>query len=109
MTTLTPWQRERETSAAPTPADAEGYAPDAAPECWVRRPVGGALDFAIVLWRDPSRGWLLRLGPAHGCRVVEVERLRPIAGVRHIASAAEACAEADAFLGFYGYLNTEPA
>ena len=60
MTALTPWQRERELAAAPTPADAEGYAPDRAPECWVRRPVGGALDFAIVLWRDPMRGWLLR-------------------------------------------------
>jgi len=72
MTRLTPWQREREHAAAPTPADAEGYAPDAAPECWVRRPVGGALVFAIVLWRDPSSGWLLRLGPDHGCRLVEV-------------------------------------
>lgn len=72
MTRLTPWARERELAAAPTPDDAEGYAPDAAPECWVRRPVGGALAFAIVLWHDPSRGWLLRLGPQHGCRVVEV-------------------------------------
>ena len=109
MTRLTPWACEREQAAAPTPADAEGYAPDAAPECWVRRPVGGALDYAIVLWHAPVRGWLLRLGPQHKCRAVEVERLRPIAGVRHIASAAEACAEADAFLAFYGYLDTEPA
>ena len=89
MITLTPWSREREQAAAPTPADAEGYAPDAAPECLVRRPIGGALDFAIVLWHDPSSGWLLRLGPREGCRVVEV--------------GGGMLADADAILAAHGY------
>ena len=94
MTTLSPWAREREHAAAPTPADAEGYAPDAAPECWVRRSVGGALVFAIVLWCDARRGWLLRLGPLEGCRVVEV--------------GGGMLADADAILNAHGYI-LEPA
>ena len=99
MTTLSPWAREREHAAAPTPADAEGYAPDAAPECWVRRPVGGALAFAIVLWRCPWRGWLLRLGPAHGCRVVEV-RLSSVGGDGPLEDVLVAV---DQMIIFYGY------
>lgn len=94
MTRLSPWTREREHAAAPTPADAEGYAPDAAPECWVRRPTGGALAFAIVLWHDARRGWLLRLGPREGCRVVAV--------------GGGMLADADAILTAHGY-TLEPA
>ena len=105
MTRLTPWQREREQAAAPTPADAEGYAPDAAPECWVRRSTGGSIDFAIVLWHDARRGWLLRLGPAHGCTLIEVSRLGEISAgwVRVRTSAADAMAGADAILDAHGY------
>lgn len=109
MTRLTPWSREREQAAAPTPADAEGYAPDAAPECWVRRPVGGALDFAIVLWRDPSSGWLLRLGPQHKCELVEVSQLNVARNPYEDDDEDDAKDAADELLDFYGYLGTEPA
>ena len=98
-TRLSPWTREREHAAAPTPADAEGYAPDAAPACWVRRSTGGAIDFAIVLWRDAERGWLLRLGPAHGCRVVEV-RLSSVGGDGPLEDVLVAV---DQMIIFYGY------
>lgn len=103
MTSLSPWAIEREHAAAPTPVDAEGYAPHAAPACWVRRPVGGALDYAIVLWRDARRGWLLRLGPQHKFHILRLD-----AWV-HRMTDADAKAAADEMLDFYGYLDTEPA